>query len=188
MVKIDINCKKRVKLGMKFRTISTILFYFIIFSYKHKDFINKYLYIILPIGLMVLDTMDNFLNKMKYKYLFDVCSQTFEYQRNDKIIDTLSYLPLLLLIDNPIIPVFLLYRMIGVLSLLDNKQGKYLILFPDYMKEFTLYLYFFNNNYTHLNKLLLGKLIFEFLLHHINNKHTYNTNDYIITIDKLKNN
>ena len=135
-------CDKYIYNGIVFRYIITIFSFYILLFYYHN---SKYLYLILPILLTVLDETDNiFTGFHKSNGIMNGCTKTFNYQYLDKICDSVSYLLLFLFFkfDNLLL-YFILYRIIGVIFFYFTKNSKWLILFFDFAKEFLLYTFIF---------------------------------------------
>ena len=91
-----IICKDLTDKGELTRYMTTILVFYILFIYCKNSFVKKYIYLILPIVLTVLDSVDGrfiklFINKSNnVKHLR--CTGLFNYQDSDKICDSFSYL------------------------------------------------------------------------------------------------
>ena len=138
---------------------------------ENIPFIQKYLYLLIFIGLLVLDSIDTFyLLNINNVHNFDIILHKLYkikyYQINDKIIDTFTYLLLISLFpsDN-ILKFFVLYRLIGVLLYLKTKNNYSLVIFFDFIKEYLLYLFIFGHNYIYLTLFLILKIILEFYLY-----------------------
>jgi hypothetical protein len=156
------KCIKYVSIGMIIRIILTFVSFIILYNYKNK--LEKNIYLILPILLLVLDKFDN----------ISICTNTFYYQINDKIVDMLSYLFLYFIIPiNPFLQTLIIYRIFGIILFGYTKLSIYLILFFDFIKEYLLYMYIFNKNYIYLPLFIIGKIILEFIHHNIINKTSY---------------
>ncbi len=152
------------------RMMYTIIFYMILFCILATSvFSFSNIYIILPLGLTILDKVNNLtLGKNK-----DIITKTFTYQSNYKLIDSISYLSLFIFFDLDIVLfIFALYRFIGILYFLRNKQNKFLVYFPDFIKEYLLYKYFYADNYNYLCVFLVGKVVFEYY-YNFHNKPRY---------------
>ena len=161
-------CKKRLDYGVYFRIISTIITFFILIKYLSN---NQYLFIILAIALTILDEFDN-LFLITYKN--NICSKSFYYQINDKIVDLFSYwLVFLFFCLNTIFLVFLIYRTICVLLFAFTKNSTWLIIMPDVLKEYLVYIFLYGSNNTYLPILILGKVLFEYYYHTFHNKRIY---------------
>jgi len=162
MDKLKNKCIKNINLGIIIRILSTILVLTLLSNYKN----NLEIYLILPILLIVLDNYDNIFIKQKK------CTKTFHYQINDKLIDLLTYILVIIIfkIDN-IYLLFLLWRTIGIILFNLTKKSIYLITMFDFMKEYLIYLYLFNRNNNYLGICVFGKIIFEYYYHtKVNNK------------------
>jgi hypothetical protein len=154
--------------GFLLRIIITILSIFIIP-------INKYLLIILPILFICLDKIDNILTSNKY-------TKTEYYHIVDKIIDILSYMYVYIIFNkylhDNILEFSIFYRFIGVILFAITKEKKHLIIFFDFIKEYMLYKFIFNNNIYVLLLCIILKIIFEYIFH-------IHWNKYILYIEKF---
>ena len=168
-------CNKLVNYGMIIRYTSTIILFYILSINIHNNIISKYIYLILPIILTILDNIDNiFTFYYKYNKNYNGCTKLFYYQYMDKIFDSMSYLSLYLFFKlDYILLLFILYRIIGVLLFYITKNSKWLILFFDFAKEYLLYIFIFGNNYVYLPLFILSKIFFEYYHHTINNYNNY---------------
>jgi len=165
------KCTYQIKNGAILRIIVTMIVFYIISKNKGNLFFAKYVYLILPILLIVLDKCDDTitipLNDTK-------CAKTFGYQSLDKIVDCFSYLLLLSVLDyDPLLIFFIFYRIIGVLLFLLTRKSYPLIIFFDFVKEYLLYRYIFGTNYSYICLFILFKIIFEFYFHTFYNKSSY---------------
>jgi len=117
--------------------------------------------LVLPILLLLLDEADNiFIRSNK------TCTKTFNYQIKDKITDVLSYLYAYTLFSLDVnVLYFTLYRLIGVILFYLTKSSIWLIVFFDFVKEYMVYTYFFENNYMYLVPCIFIKIIFECIWH-----------------------
>ena len=150
--------------GFILRIIITLIFYLFLKKMENTPIINKYLYLILFIFLIFLDLLDglyhyniNFFIDVKNK-IKDILNNpnTLSYQKYDKVIDIFSYILL-----------FIFDRLIGVILYIQTYNGKVLIIFFDFVKEYLLYISIFGNNYKYLLIFILAKIIFEFKLFYI---------------------
>jgi len=73
--------------------------------------------------------------------------------------------------DNQMLLFFILWRLIGIIIYSKTKNFTHLAIFVDFVKEYLLYLYFFNNNNKYLWLFVTCKIIFEYKNHSI---HVYN--------------
>ena len=155
---MDCNIKEAIII----RLLITILVFYILKICNTK----KYILIILPVILILLDSIDS--NIIKYS------TNTFSYQINDKIADSISYIFMLYLLPkNTILNFFILYRIIGVILFYYTKNSQWLIIFFDFVKEYLIYLYFFKNSTLMLIVMILLKIVFEFVYHTYHNKNNY---------------
>lgn len=153
------------------RIIATFIFFIFLKKMENIPFIQKYLYLLIFIGLLALDSIDTFyLLNINNVHNFDIILHKLYkikyYQINDKIIDIFTYLLLISLFpsDN-ILKFFVLYRLIGVLLYLKTKNNYSLVIFFDFIKEYLLYLFIFGHNYIYLTLFLILKIILEFYLY-----------------------
>jgi len=100
---ILINCESLLNDGFILRTSLTFLSFYILLLFINKKGVRKYIFLILPIILTILDEMDLFpLNYTLFKKIdenisktrstYKNCIHTFYYQKNDKILDSFTYL------------------------------------------------------------------------------------------------
>ena len=139
------ECNKLIKISMIIRYIVTLILFYTIAININNKIINKYIYIILPILIIILDYVDNIFKIINnHNGVYNGCTKLFYYQYNDKICDSVTYLLLFLFfkLDN-ILLFFILYRIIGVILFIFTKNSKFLILFFDFAKEYLLYLFVF---------------------------------------------
>jgi hypothetical protein len=170
------KCISIIKNGMIIRYIVTIVAFIILsIIYKNK-FITKYIFLIIPILLLILDSVDNICNNINKKYFN--CFSLFYYQYLDKICDAFSYLLSYIFLcvffkpDN-ILFLFVVYRIIGVILFYITKNSTWLILFFDFVKEYYIYLFIFTNNYVYIPLFILFKICFEYYWHKIHNNSKY---------------
>jgi len=162
---MDCNIKEAIII----RLLITILVFYILKICNTK----KYILIILPVILILLDLIDGVLVQYNNKYC-RYNTHTFSYQINDKIADSISYIFMLYLLPkNTILNFFILYRIIGVILFYYTKNSQWLIIFFDFVKEYLIYLYFFKNNTLMLIVMILLKIVFEFVFHTYHNKNNY---------------
>jgi hypothetical protein len=166
-------CNKLVTDGINIRYITTFLSFYVVAL--NITFLNKYLYLLLPILLTVLDAIDSiFILHYNYKNKYNRCKFGYNYQISDKICDSISYLLLFLFFKLDIILLlFVVYRIIGVVLFYFTKNSSWLILFFDFAKEYLLYLFIFGNNYIYLPIFILLKIGFEYYHHTITNPNNY---------------
>lgn len=176
------NCYNLIKIGMLIRYTATIITFYVLWLNITNKFISKYLLIILPILLTILDEIDN-ISFIKFKKqntlinnisIHNDCTKSFTYQSNDKICDIISYLLLFVFfkLDNMLL-FFVVYRLIGVIMFYVTKNSRWLILFFDFSKEYMIYLFIFGTNYLYLPMYICFKIYFEYYYHTIHNKNNY---------------
>ena len=169
----EIECNNYVNNSMIFRSVITIITFILLYkSCNNNKFINKNIYIILPILLYLLDILDG-----EYLRLFNKknCCKYFQYQLMDKIIDIISYCLLFFIIKKDIILyICIIYRLIGVILFIITKNSYFLVIFFDFVKEYLLYRYIFDNNYKYIYVFIMLKIMFEYLLHIIYENSNYN--------------
>ena len=162
---------KNIYYGFLSRIIATFIFFIFLKKMENIPFIQKYLYLLIFIGLLVLDSIDTFyLLNIHNIYTFDtILHKLYKikyYQIIDKIIDIFTYLLLIGLFPSDNILKFLvLFRLIGILLYLKTKNNYSLVIFFDFVKEYLLYLFIFNHNYNYLPLFLILKIILEFYLY-----------------------
>jgi hypothetical protein len=165
------NCQKYISNGILLRIILTIVSFNILYILREKN-----LYLILPILLTVLDTFDNafLLPKIIAKLQLTNCTiKCLYYQISDKICDIFSYVLCYVyfydVIKDPLLELFILYRLIGILLYISTNNKYYLVIFFDLIKEYMLYKYFLGKNLLYLPLVIILKICFEYVLHlHIN--------------------
>ena len=166
--------------GLVLRIILTLIFYLFLKKMEHVPIINKYLYLILFIFLLFLDCLDN-LCYYNIDFLIDVkniltkkkLGTNISYQKYDKVIDIFSYLLLFIFEIDNYLKFLILYRLIGVILYIQTHNGKALIIFFDFVKEYLLYISIFGNNYKYLLIFILKKIILEYYFFYskiVNNK------------------
>ena len=177
---------KNIYYGFMSRIIATFIFFIFLKKMENIPFIQKYLYLLIFIGLLALDSIDTFyLLNINNVHNFDIILHKLYkikyYQINDKIIDTFTYLLLISLFpsDN-ILKFFVLYRLIGVLLYLKTNNNYSLVIFFDFIKEYLLYLFIFGNNYTYIPILMVCKIGFEYYFHKVHNRSAYKKENIII--------
>jgi hypothetical protein len=184
---ILMNCESLLNDGFILRTSLTIFSFFVIYLYL-KNYKN-YIYLILPIILTILDEMDNFPlnytlfkkideNISKTRSIYKNCIHTFYYQKNDKILDSLTYLFTYLFLalffkNDLLLLFFVLYRLFGAFMFSVTMDSSWLILFFDFVKEYLLYLFLFGKNFNYLLPFIALKMLFESLFHTIHNPNHY---------------
>ena len=167
-------CNKIIVQGAVLRIILTFITFWVISKWTNP----KYLFIILPIVLTVLDASDN-IPAFIYSFLHnnkDICTINFEYQSTDKVNDLLSYVLAWYWFDLKSEPLFLLFcglRAFGVLGFLSTKKSWPLMVFPDLLKEYLVYRFIIPQGFNWLPFVIIGKICFEIFLHGIVNKTTY---------------
>jgi hypothetical protein len=155
------NCHEAISNGMILRCVLTLTCFLFIF-FKNP----KYLWLILPIALTLLDLSDGVFNKYKTDFLKEKnCLKTFEYQVVDKVVDSISYLLFLFLKVDYTTLFFICYRILGVLLFYTTRSSVWLIVFFDFVKEHMLYMHLFGNNYAYLLIFVVLKIAFEYYLH-----------------------
>jgi hypothetical protein len=165
----------QVKYGMLQRIVLTIITKILL--YKYHYIFGRYLFLIVPLLLTLLDMADN-RNIFIDIFTKDI-TNTFLYQKYDKIVDLASYILVLFTIPLTntqycLLLGFILYRAIGVLLYIYTKSNIYLVLFFDIIKELFVYIFLFGNNLMYLPLFIIGKIIIEYILHfHINKKLIY---------------
>lgn len=144
--------------------------------------INPYILLLIDLIIIsVMDLIDSLPLKSKYK---ESLSHSITYQKDDKIIDSLLILAVLILHllhvqeIGPFQVIFItlaLYRFIGVLLFLVSEDSKYLIFFPNFVCDnIILYLimrYVFHWEWTAIIIVLTlsvpAKIGYEYIHHHL---------------------
>jgi len=167
------NCLQHNNNGFILRIVLTLISFEILKQYKN----DKYFLIILPVLLTVLDLADNaFVKYAEWKkspsLIFNRTNCTTKsryYQNVDKIIDMASYILAYLyfydVIKDTLLEYFIAFRFIGVTMFLMTSNKYYLVIFFDFVKEYMLYKYFFNNNSYVLIICMILKILFEYVMH-----------------------
>ena len=170
---MNTNCHQKIKIGGYLRLIATAIALIVIL----KTIPPTYWLLILPIALMLLDSVDT---KTFYSYSKTAgltktnCNKLFMYQQLDKIMDVLSYIMVYVLFDlDKYFLGFLIWRIIGVIIFSITKVSLSLIIMFDFMKEYLLYKYLFSSNYAVLAVAIAGKILFEWYFHTYHNKPRY---------------
>jgi hypothetical protein len=170
-----IDCNKLINAGIISRYILTII---IIYILSRTIGNNKYIYLILPIILTLLDFVDTIFFYDFTKFKKEKCSKLFYYQYNDKVSDLISYLLIFICFKiDYIFLFFILYRVIGVILFYITKDSKWLIIFFDFAKEYLIYLFIFGKNYLCIPYFIILKICFEYYCHT-----KYNLNNYTVTL------
>lgn len=170
------RCFEYNNYGIILRIIATLFIFYMVSIYYSK---NLDLFIIIAILLALLDLTDGVIwQKFIFKNsdIVNVCYMTFYYQITDKIMDLLSYLFVYYAfsLDNLFLA-FVIIRAIGLMLFGITKNSKWLIIFPDLMKEYLVYIFIFGKNKLYLPALILAKVGYEYYIHTFVNKRKYNT-------------
>jgi hypothetical protein len=176
------TCEPLITKGFIARYALTIFSLSIYAMYVANTDDTKYIYLILPILLLVLDSTDNiFFWSWDGTYSIhnnNKCSKSFYYQLSDKICDAVSYVLVYLVlrsifkVDN-LLGVLIIYRIIGVFLFRLTKDSAWLILFFDFVKEYLLYLFIFGKNYAYILIFMVCKIGFEYYWHKVINNTDY---------------
>ena len=171
---VNVNeCKKNINSGIIVRYVLTIII-IIYLGLSKNTFMKKYIYLIIPLILGILDMIDHrvYFEQGYIKFTNEKCKccKHFYYHSNDKICDSISYVLtfiLLCLYFKPdfILLLFIVYRIIGVILFYITKDSSWLILFFDFIKEYILYLFIFNRNYSYILVFIFLKICVEFYWH-----------------------
>lgn len=166
-------CNKSILIDFIIRIILSIITFYLLKQYYSE---NKYLYLIIPFLLIILDLTDNitqFIFSKLYNFSKDICTHTFLYQSLDKIVDLLSYICIWYLFDKTqSMFILIIVRLIGILFFHQYKKSFSLMIFPDLIKEFMVYKYFNNTNNNFIYIVIL-KIIFEIYYHSYKNLTSY---------------
>ncbi len=134
---------------------------------------NIVLTIIMLVFLDIVDCNPIILKLFTNEYKGQGCSYDENYQLLDKSIDIFQYIFAIILLQN-ILPknifnislAFLLYRIIGMIIYLLNKNNKIFIIFIDFIKEYlTLFILFGEPSSYILFGSIVLKIIYEYLMH-----------------------
>ncbi len=165
------DCIKFINYGLILRYITTVLFLLCLYLFFNK-FIKIYIFLILPIALTLLDKSDElgiqYFNIDKNTYIH--CAKLFYYQHLDKICDSISYIltfVFLCMVFKPdmILLFFIIYRIIGVILFCLTRDSSWLVPFFDFIKEYFLYIFIFNKNYSYMPIFIFLKICFEYAFH-----------------------
>ena len=168
-----IDCNKLINAGIITRYILTII---IIYILSRTIGNNKYIYLILPIILTLLDFVDTIFFYDFTKFKKEKCTKSFYYQSSDKICDTVSYLLISIFFKvDYFFLFFILYRVIGVILFYITKDSKWLIIFFDFAKEYLIYLFIFGQNYLYIPYFIILKICFEYYYHTKHNLNNYSS-------------
>jgi hypothetical protein len=182
-------CNKLVIYGLIIRYIITVLFLLYLYSLSKNTFIKKYIYLILPISLTIIDKIDEIVIQyfiiLKYFNLdtkiYVKCASHFFYQHLDKICDSISYILTFLFMciylkPDMLLLFFIIYRIIGVVLFCVTRDSSWLVPFFDFIKEYLLYTFIFNKNYLYMPIFIFFKICFEFTFHTLYLNSNYKSN------------
>jgi hypothetical protein len=166
------NCKELIIKGHLLRVILTIL---------ALPFIkNQKSIIIIPIVLIILDSLDNVFIKyelIKTNNLHNGtnCNRINKYYKiYDKIIDILSYILYYVvfydILNDELLEFFIFYRLIGIIIYTITKNENYIIIYFDFFKEYIVCKYLGIQNIYLLVLFMVCKVIYEYILHKIINQ------------------
>jgi hypothetical protein len=104
------------------------------------------------------------------------CSKNRTYSILDKTIDIIQYIYAIFLLKNNntinksqfnILSLFLIYRIVGLISFIFTNKSSLYIVFFDFIKEYLFLIYLFGNNISKqiLIILIIIKIIYEYLMH-----------------------
>ena len=134
------NCNELINNEIIFRYVLTIISFtylgILIYFDLSNNFIKKFIFLILPILLLLLDISDNFfrhtytiiLQSFGYNNNYNKCDYTFYYVYLDKICDSFSYVLTFLFLSicfktDIILLLFIIYRIIGVVLFYTTKES-----------------------------------------------------------------
>jgi hypothetical protein len=170
------KCLTVITESIKVRMIVTIPVLFLVCK-KFGGY--KHILILLPLLLILLDGVDRCKTyRVEYKGFKNGCKKTFTYQIRDKVADLLTYLYVFSLfpLDQNLL-YLTLFRALGVFLFYKTKSSYWLVIFFDFVKEYMVYKYFFENNYRYIPVAVSGKIIFEYIFHSMVNKSSYKENE-----------
>lgn len=160
-------CKKTIAQGAVLRVVVTFIAFYFIKKWIGTN--SKYLFIILPIALSILDSVDSIPNLIKSQISGSstkICHQLFAYQSTDKVNDLISYVLAWYWFDlDPLFLVFCGLRAFGLLGFLTMKKSYPLMIFPDLMKEYLLYRFLIPKGFSWLPAVIVTKICFEIYFH-----------------------
>lgn len=164
-------CEEWYKKGYMLRYFATFIALPAVFLLFRKK-LNRYLFLILPIILTLLDWLDGTFKNL-YNDTNENCGNSLYYQTYDKICDSASYvwtyvLILYFLKEDPLLLFFIVYRIIGVSLFLFTKNRTWYVVFFDFVKEYILYRFVFGKNLNYIPLFILFKIGFECHMHVIN--------------------
>lgn len=170
------DCNNLIDIGMVIRMTMTVVSLYVLSALPPP---NKYLLLIIPVLLTILDELDNILIVV---YKQKQCTKQFHYQSMDKIWDAISYVLVYLffthisILDRKtdiILLLFIVYRIVGVGLFYKTKDSRWLIVFFDFIKEFLLYSAIFGIDYAYIFPFMVCKIVFEYYYHTIHNPNKY---------------
>jgi len=166
------RCEEWYKKGLMLRYLATFISLPVVFFLFRKKSLNRYLFLILPIILTLLDWLDGTF-KSRYNDTNETCGNSLYYQTYDKICDSVSYvwsyvLILYFLKGVPLLLFFIVYRIIGVSLFLLTKNRIWYVFFFDFVKEYILYRFVFGKSLNYIPLFILFKIGFECYMHVIN--------------------
>ena len=165
-------CDELNKKGLMLRYLATFISLPLVFFLFRKKMLNRYLFLILPILLTLLDFLDGVF-AYYYKDKKDNCVNTVYYQTYDKICDSASYvwtylMFLYFLNGDSWLLFFVVYRIIGVSLFTLTKNGTWYVIFFDFVKEYLLYRFVFGKSFKYIPIFILYKIGHEIAMHLIN--------------------
>jgi hypothetical protein len=168
------TCEELLYKGFVVRYLTTFLSLGLLGFYFYNKNVKTYIYLIIPILLSVLDSVDNKIAKFHGKN----CTNTFYYQTWDKVCDSFSYVLTYLFLcfflkSDVILLFFVLYRIVGVLLFSMTKNSRWLVVFFDFVKEYLVYLFLFGRNFNYIPIFIIGKILFEGFFHTMHNANNY---------------
>ncbi len=156
----ELKCKQPIRIGQQIRILATLLIFPLL---KYLRLNDKLLLLVITFFIFFLDSLDSeYLKSKKQKK----CVETLFYQQYDKIIDLLTYIYVLYVfkLDN-LYSVFCLFRALGTIFFLITNESYYLMITPDFMKEYLVYRYLFPTENKYLVYLFIYKYTFEVVWH-----------------------
>ncbi len=149
------------------RIIITIIVFAIIYKQKWHE---KTLLVLLPIVLTFLDAVDNVY--ATYEEINLQCVLTKFHYYCDKFADAISYSFLFFLIKTDMMLSFFIgFRILGIVLFLMTANSVFLIFMFDFVKEYLLYLFLFNNNMKYLMGFVVLKFAFIIVINYVIKKH-----------------
>jgi hypothetical protein len=125
---------------------------------------------------LLLTEVDCILMKLYENNGYDIFSpkeftKGYMYNLYDKIVDCMSYMLIMDIYKNDMLLLFfILYRMFGVIMFMRTKDGSWLVVFFDFVKEYLIYRHFFPVGTRYLVFFVSLKILYEYYFHKIKDR------------------